>query len=156
MLALDIHRTRNANLSGLDACWWTLHAHSYWESTRLGAVIKELEERVISAVDSMKDKHTLQLMEHVEADIPCHMRAHVRASSLHLRRREDALGHLQRYMEAQQVCADCSGPSVMHLWGGSCVHKASGLHFFYVQHLPLLCGGCCTSKRLPLFCGSIQ
>lgn len=42
-------------------------------------------------------------MDLLEAHIPGYMRAHVRASSLQLRRSEDALGHLQRYKEAQEV-----------------------------------------------------
>lgn len=68
------------------------------------AVVKNLEDRVILAVDGIRDKHTAQVMELLEADIPGYMRAHVRAPSLHLRRSEDALGHLQRYKEAQEVC----------------------------------------------------
>lgn len=73
------------------------------------AVVKTLEDRVISAVDSIKDRHTAQVMDILGAEVPGCMRAHVRASSLQLRRIEDALGHLQRYKEAQQVSATPEG-----------------------------------------------
>lgn len=67
------------------------------------AGVEELEERVIAAVDCLKQKHSAQEEELEGAEIPGSRRAHVRASSLHYRRVEDALGHLQRYKEAQVV-----------------------------------------------------
>jgi hypothetical protein len=73
------------------------------------AVVQVLEERVIAAVDAVKEKHSAQITELLDSDIPGFMRAHIRAPSLKLRHKEYALGHIQRYEEAEKVRAAVEG-----------------------------------------------
>jgi hypothetical protein len=70
------------------------------------AGIKELESSVVATVDATRAKHVRQVNELLASDIPGFVRAHVRASSLHMRRQEVALGHIQQYWAAQRVCSD--------------------------------------------------